>query len=77
MTLNYVNLSGGRGGGKKQTPLKHIEREGKRQEKSMLWQSEEEEEEKKQSESQITPSSLPPSSLVETLRESALRPDYD
>lgn len=76
MTLNYVNLSGGREGGKKQTPLKHIEREGKRQEKSMLWQSEEEEE-KKQSESQITPSSLPPSSLVETLRESALRPDYD
>lgn len=62
-------------GGKKQTPLKHIEREGKRQEKSMLWQSEEEE--KKQSESQITPSSLSPSSLVETLRESALRPDYD
>lgn len=35
--------------------------------------------EKKQRTSQITPSSLPPSSLVETSRESALapRPDYD
>lgn len=35
--------------------------------------------EKKQRTSQITPFSLPPSSLVETSRESALapRPDYD
>lgn len=76
------------GGRKKNNPSKkkNTQRQKERQEKSMLWQSaaveEEEEAEKKkkkkknESASRITPSSLsllPPSSLVETSRESSPR----
>lgn len=66
-----------REGGKKQPSEKtHRETEGKTGKKYVVAV---EEEERKNTESQITPSSLPPSSLVETSRESALspRPDYD
>lgn len=69
-------------GAKKQLPhreKKTTQRQKERQEKKYVVAVRGGEGEKKQRASQITPSSLPPSSLVETSRESVLtpRPDYD